>query len=268
VISHGVTARGVTLRGVTRRGILVLLVLAGSFPALVGCPANGSVTAVDRQRYQVLAHERLLRIAVGDRVGSPGFLISPTLPPRRGYLDGYLIDKLGHGPASTGSPAPGAGLALPAVSRSAKSAARAATAKGIAALRASGWTVYFAGCTPPSASVPGDSAVPWPSPEPDEWSFDAFAYRLVGGVSYFARLHGFANGNGDVRVDFRFLTPNSHETMANLFPDQPPAVSRSGNCVESRTDPTSRTHTGPVIAMFDNGPAPGRSPTIAPSGYR
>jgi hypothetical protein len=238
---------------------LVVPLLAACLPALAGCPAPGAVTDVDRQRLAVLEREKIVGTATGKLDSSAGFLISSTLPPSRGKVYGRIV-------AASGStvPAP-AGTAVTAVTRT---EARTSTARSIETLRGSGWTVYFVGCTPPGDSASPGAVRPWPYPEPDRWLFDAFAYKVIGGVSYFAHVAGMATDTGTAQVYFTLLAPNEHESVTNLFPDTPPAVSPSANCVESPVEPTKPTHAGPVLAMFESGPRAGTSAPLAATGYR
>ena len=238
---------------------LVLPLIAACLPALAGCPAPGAVTDVDRQRLAVLQREKIVASATGKPDANAGFLISSTLPPVRGKVYGRIVGTLG----ST-APAPAGAT----VTASTKTEARTITAKSIETLRGSGWTVYFVGCTPPGDTAPRGTVRPWPYPEPDRWLFDAFAYKVIGGVSYFADVQGMATDTGTAQVYFTLLAPNEHETVTNLFPDSPPAVSPSANCVESPVEPTALTHNGPILAMFDSGPQPGTSAPPAETGFR
>ena len=256
---------------------LVVPLIAACLPALAGCPAPGAVTDVDRQRLAVLQREKIVASATEKPAANAGFLISSRLPPNRGKVYGRIVGTLG----STAPPPAGA-----TVTASIKSEARTITAKSIETLRGSGWTVYFVGCTPPGdmaspgdtvppgdTASPGDTAPPgtlrpWPYPEPDRWLFDAFAYKVIGGVSYFADVQGMATDTGTAQVYFTLLAPNEHETATNLFPDRPAAVSPGANCVESPVEPTALTHAGPILAMFDSGPKPGTSAPLAAVGYR
>jgi hypothetical protein len=154
------------------------------------------------------------------------------------------------------------------VTASTKTEARTITAKSIKTLRGSGWTVYFVGCTPPGDTAQLGTVRPWPDAETDRWLFDAFAYKVVGGVSYFADVQGMATNTGNAQVYFTLLAPNEHETVTNLFTDAPPAVSATTNCVESPVEPTASAHVGPILAMSTDGPQPGVSAPLAPAGYR
>ncbi len=250
---------------------LVVPLIAACLPALAGCPAPDAVTDVDRQRLAVLQREKIVGTATGKPDASAGFLVSSTLPPTRSKVYGRIVGALGSTvPAPAGT----------RVTASTKALARTATATSIETLRGSGWTVYFVGCTPPGDSAsPGDTAPPggadslgaarpWPYPEPDRWLFDAFAYKVIGGVSYFADVQGMATDTGTAQVYFTLLAPNEHESVTNRFPDSPPAVSPSANCVESPVEPTKLTHAGPILAMFDSGPRAGSSAPLAVTGYR
>jgi hypothetical protein len=242
----------------TGRRLLVLM-LASCLPVLAGCPAPGVVTDVDRQRLGVLQREPIISGATEKPGANAGFLVSPRLPPRRGKVSGRIVGTVG---ATT--PAPAGATVAPQT----KADARADTAKALATLRNSGWTVYFAGCTPPGDTAPLGTVVPWPYPESDRWIFDAFAYKVLDRVSYFADIEGIATDTGTAQVHFTLLAPNEHETVTNLFPDAPPPVSPTGNCVESVAEPTALTHAGPILAMFDSGPPPGTSAPLAPTGLR
>ena len=238
---------------------LVLPLIAACLPVLAACPAPGAVTDVDRQRLAVLQSEKIVASATGKPDANAGFLISSTLPPNRGKVYGRIVGTLG----ST-APAPAGAT----VTASTKIEARTMTAKSIETLRGSGWTVYFVGCTPPGDTAPRGTLRAWPYPEPDRWLFDAFAYKVIGGVSYFADVQGMATDTGTAQVYFTLLAPNEHETVTDLFPDRPAAVSPSANCVESPIEPTTLTHAGPILAMFDSGPQPGTSAPLAATGYR
>jgi hypothetical protein len=238
---------------------LVVLLTAACLPVLAGCPAPGAVTDVDRQRVAVLQREKIVGGATGKANASPGFLISPRLAPRRGKVDGRIVGTAGATP-----PAP-AGATVDAQT---KTAARTDTARALATLRNSGWTVYFVGCTPPGDTAPLGTVRPWPYAESDRWLFDAFAYKVIDQVSYFADIQGEATDSGRAQVDFTLLAPNEHETVTNLFPDAPPSVSPVANCVESAVEPTTLTHAGPILAMSDTGPEPGAAAPLAPTGFR
>jgi len=255
-VSPPVTIRAPTARLIGRRW-LVLPLIAACLPALAGCPAPGAVSDVGRQRLAVLQSEKIVASATGKPDANAGFLISSTLPPNRGKVYGRIVGTL----RST-VPAPAGAT----VSASTKTEARTITAKSSETLRGSGWTVYFVGCTPQSDTAPPGTVRPWPNSEPDRWQFDAFAYKVIGGVSYFAGVQGMATDTAQAYV--ALLTPNEHETVTNLFPDRPPAVSPSANCLESPVEPTTLTHDGPILAMFDCGPKPGTSAPPPASGFR
>jgi hypothetical protein len=219
------------------RSFSLLAVLVVVTAALAGCPAPNATTRADRERLELLRDEARA-LNAEETLAVAGWQNSRRLPPARGHLLGRLAEV---------------------ATADAVTVARQETAEAIGALRANGWTVYLVACVPPwtdDEPVDEDSVVPQPAF--DAWTFVAYGYKVVDGVSYFVEVHGSGmQPPGRAAVSLRLIAPYSRETVTDLFPDRPPATEVGASCVERATPLDGLAVLGTPTVMDEKGPVDG-----------
>ncbi|WP_162907257.1 hypothetical protein [Allorhizocola rhizosphaerae] len=237
------------LAGLARlRAVAAVLTGLAVLGLATGCPGPaGGPMGVDEQRLAAAMSEPVVAL---DKQPSAraGFQSSKQAPAKRGSVVADLSDEVAQSPDVT---------------------ARNRTKEFMGRLRAEGWTVYLAACIPPrppGLSPPQADAIPAVQFE-DGWTFVAYGYKVIHGVSYFASLEGRgSSGNNRAQVSLLLRIPQSTEPTPDLFADRPPALDTGASCIEATQPPAARTITGPAIEVDSDGPNPDGTPK--PNGHR
>jgi len=214
--------------------LAVLVTVAG---VLAGCPAPDAGQQADDARLEVLRAEAGAADAQVTTAVA-GWQESDRQAPVRGQVQA-TIEELD---------------ATDAIAEAREGAARA-----IVALRESDWTIYFVACVPPRSGeevIDEDSALP--TPIFDAWTFAAYGYKILDGVSYFARVNGVGTPpRNRAEVTLRLIAPYSGEAAADLFPDRPPATEVGASCVEQVAALDGLATLGTPTVVDEHGEEPG-----------
>ncbi|MGV9303796.1 hypothetical protein ACWDLG_10525 [Nonomuraea sp. NPDC003727] len=209
----------------TRRLLLVPICVL-----LSGCMAPSATTQTDQDRITVMRSQPFAGEAISKPSTRVAFQNSDRLRATRGQVAVVLTDQ------ATGAPAEDA---------------RQWAVKGMRKLRDSGWTVYATACLPPRKS---DDPDPPQDGVWDAWSFVAYAYKIVDGVSYFATADGVGQLPGRVKMSIEMRAPSSREPASDLFPDRPPPLPVGTSCVETGGLPAKKVTNGRMVVMGESGP--------------
>jgi hypothetical protein len=219
------------------RSSCLLAVLVAVAAVLFGCPAPNASTGVDQSRLEVLQAEARA-VNAAETTAVAGWQNSTRQPPVRGHVHANIADI---------------------DTADAVTVARQETAKAIDALRANSWTIYFVVCVPRRTDddvIDADSVLP--PPTFDAWTFVAYGYKIVDGVSYFVQVNGWGQPpSGKATVYLWLRAPYSKEADPDLFPDRPPATELGASCVEQAAPPDGLTELGTRTIMDEKGPDAG-----------
>lgn len=201
----------------------MLPLIAACLPALAGCPAPGAVSDVDRQRLAVLQSEKIVASATGNRMPTLDSLSRRRSRPIGARSTGASSAPWGRPfrrrPAQRSPLRP-----RPKPVRSQRSRARHCAVpagrvlRGLYAAKRHGSARHR---TPVAQLGTGSMAVRRVRVQDDR------------PVSYFAGVQGMATDTAQAYV--ALLAPNEHETVTNLFPDRPPAVSPARTATSRRS---------------------------------
>ncbi len=229
-------------------------VCAGAVLGLAACaqaPAPvAAASDVDRDRAAYLADEPIVRAAVA----------APQITPGVAHGDGLGWDRTEVN-AEIYASAGGEGPTPEEVEQEVADAVRI--------LRSSGWTIHWEMCLPPPSynanGVPLPDSVEIPMPvqraEGHEWL--AAAYKITGGVSYWALVLG-AQVDGDAAVNVVLRAPNAQDN-ANLIRATPDPIPTDRACAEDGRLGTEIEQAGTPVLVRDWLPFPAESHSPNPN---
>lgn len=213
------------------------------FALVAGCTPSphNIVTQTDRDRADVLSHDPITALAVDKPLVEPGLWYDA----KSGWTRGSVLFA--------------AYTSMPTDADHTPVGFEAHVATVLSALRSAGWTVYWAACLPttdptqPGAVTVAPTAYPTmrDSRRSGTWEWDAEAYKISGGVSYAASVGGEFFQTARSSINVKLLAPNQHDP-ANLFGDQPPALSPGSTCAEDGAAATRPEQAGVAAFLSDN----------------
>jgi hypothetical protein len=222
--------------------------------ALAGCakapPAPSAASDVDRARAAYLADEPIVRAAVSAPQITPGVVHADELGWDRTEVDAEIYESAG-----------GAGPTPGEVEQEVAAAVRI--------LRSAGWTIHWEMCLPPpsfdATGVPQPDSVriPIPVPRADGHEWLVAAYKITGGVSYWALVMA-AKVEEDAAVNVVLRAPNARDEP-NLLPSAPDPVPTDRACAEDGTPGTEIEQAGTPLVVRDWLPFPGQDRTPSPN---
>jgi hypothetical protein len=262
------------LVGALLGGAAVLLV--GSACARKPVVPTDVVTDTDRDRAAVLSHDPVLAGSV--LTVAPGRLHSAKLGWDRTQVTARIFDQ----PDAAGN----VDVAPEVVE------ARLATA--IATLRTGGWTVHWTLCLPLPQVEPGSDTDPLPvlippvepsvtpTPTPsgpvayvptgalpagterqDGFQWVVYAYKIAGGVSYWASLSAASVHHLGAFIDVVLRAPGERDP-ANLFAARPAALPTGPTCAEDKVAANATQEAGVPVQIKDWWPFPDQTHTPDP----
>jgi hypothetical protein len=252
---------------------LAAVLVGGSACARKPVVPTDVVTDTDRDRAAMLSHDPVLAGAV--LTVTPGRLHSAKLGWDRTQVSARIFDQ----PDAAGNVD-----VTPEVVE-----ARLATA--IAALRTGGWTVHWTLCLPLPQLEPGSDTDPLPvlvppvaSPTPtpsgpaayvatgalpagterqDGFQWVVYAYKIAGGVSYWASLTAASVHHLGAYIDVVLRAPGERDP-ANLFGTRPAALPAGPTCAEDKVAANATQEAGIPVQVKQWWPFPDQTHTPDP----